>query len=59
MLRTIILKTWSEVKVTVPQKWYMTFCHPKMHSQTKFGSPNSKNIGDIHRTRSRKNEQAK
>ena len=25
------------VKVTVTQKWYVTFRHPKMHLQTKFG----------------------
>ena len=27
----IILKTRSEVKVTVTKKWYSTFGHPKMH----------------------------
>ena len=26
---TIILKTRSEVKVTVTQKWYVTPCHPQ------------------------------
>ena len=33
-------------------KWYATLCHPKMHPHTKFGIPTSKNIGDMHRTRS-------
>ena len=45
-LDTIILKTWSEVKVTVTQKWYVTPCHPKMHLHVKIGIPISKNIGD-------------
>ena len=50
---TIILKkTRSEVKVTVTQKWYATLRHPKMHPHIKFGIPTSKNIGDMHRTRS-------
>ena len=49
----IILKTRSKAKVTVTGKWYATLCHPKMHSHTKFGIPTSKNIGDMHRTRSR------
>ena len=49
---TIILKTRSEVKVTVTRKWYATLCHLKMHPHTKFGIPTSKNIGDMHRTRS-------
>ena len=50
----IILKTRSEVKVkvTVTQKWYVTLHQPKMHPHTKFGIPTSKNIGDMHRTRS-------
>ena len=48
----ISIKTESEVKVTVTQKWYRTLCHPKMHPHTKFGIPTSKNIGDMHRTRS-------
>ena len=50
----IILKTRSEVKVkvTVTRKWYATHRHPKMHPHTKFGIPTSKNIGDMHRTRS-------
>ena len=43
----IILKTRSEVKVTVTRKWYMTPCFPKMHPHTKFGIPNSKNIRDM------------
>ena len=47
----IILKTRSEVKVTVTQKWYATLPHPKMHPHTKFGIPHSKNIGDMDRTR--------
>ena len=32
------------------QKWHVTPRHPKMHLQTKFGIPISKNIGDIHQT---------
>ena len=28
---TIVLKTRSELKVTVIQKWYVTPRHPKMH----------------------------
>ena len=47
---TIILKTRSEVKVTVTQKWHVTPGHPKMHLHTKFGIPISKNIGDMHQT---------
>ena len=47
---TIILKTRSEVKVTVTQKWYMTLRYPKMHPHTKFGIPYSKNIRDMLRT---------
>ena len=47
---TIILITMSEVKVTVTRKWYVTLRHPKMHLHTKFGIPNSKNIGDMHQT---------
>ena len=52
---TIILKTRSEVKVkvTVTRKWYATLSHPKMHPQTKFGIPSSKNIGDMDRTQKR------
>ena len=46
----IILKTRSEVKVTVTQKWYVTPCHPKMYLHTKIGVPISKNIGDMHQT---------
>ena len=49
----IILKTRSEVKVTVTRKWYATLRRPKMHPHTKFGIPTSKNIGDMDRTRSR------
>ena len=48
----IILKTRSEVKVTVTQKWYATLRHPKMHPHIKFGIPTSKNIGDMHQTQS-------
>ena len=47
---TIVLKTRSELKVTVIQKWYVTPRHPKMHLHTKFGIPISKNIGDMHQT---------
>ena len=50
---TIILKTRSEVKVTVTPKWYATLLHPKMYPHTKFGIPTSKNIGDMDRTRKR------
>ena len=46
-LDMIILKTRSEVKVTVTQKWYMTLRYPKMHPHTKIGIPNSKNIWDM------------
>ena len=48
----ITIKTKSEVKVNVTQKWYATLRHPKMHPHTKFGVPTSKNIRDMHRTRS-------
>ena len=34
------------------RKWYETLCLPKMHPHTKYGIPTSKNIGDMHRTRS-------
>ena len=47
----ITIKTRSEVKVTVTQKWYTTLRHRKMHPHTKFGIPFSKKIGDMHRTR--------
>ena len=47
---TIILKTRSEIKVTVTWKWYMTLRHPKMYPHTKFGIPNSKNIRDMLQT---------
>ena len=43
----ITLKTWSNVKVKVTQKWYVTLCHPNMHSHSKFGFPTSRNIGDV------------
>ena len=46
----IILKTRSEVKVTVTWKWNATLHHPKMHPHTKFGIPTSKNIRDMLRT---------
>ena len=46
----IILKTRSEVKVTLTRKWYITLRYPKMHPHTKFGIPNSKNIRDMLRT---------
>ena len=49
----IIIKTRSEVKVTVTRKWYATLRHPKMYPHTKFGIPNSKNIGDMDQTRKR------
>ena len=49
----IIIKTRSEVKVKVTRKWYATLRHPKMYPHTKFGIPNSKNIGDMDRTRKR------
>ena len=42
----------AKVKVPVIRKWYATLCHPKMHPHTKFGIPTSKNVGDMHRTRS-------
>ena len=48
----IILKTRSEVKVTVTRKCYATLRHPMMHPHIKFGIPISKNIGYMHRTRS-------
>ena len=44
---TIILKTRSEVKVTVTQKRYMTLRYCKMYPHTKFGIPKSKNIKDM------------
>ena len=50
----VTIKTKSEVrlKVTVTRKFYATLFHPKMYPHTKFGIPTSKNIGDMHRTRS-------
>ena len=52
--RVITIKTKSEVKVkvVVTRKWYATLRCPKMDPNTKFGIPTSKNIGDMHRTRS-------
>ena len=47
---TIILKTRSEVKVTLTRKWYMTLHYPKMYPHTNFGIPNQKNIRDMLRT---------
>ena len=47
---TIILKTRSEVKVTVTQKWYVTSRYPNMHLHTKFGIPITKKIGYMHQT---------
>ena len=47
----VILKTWSEVKVTVTRKWYATLRRLKMYPHTKFGIPTSKKIGDMRRTR--------
>ena len=38
--------------VTVTRKWNATLRHPKMYPHTKFGIPTSKNIEDMHRTRS-------
>ena len=46
----IILKTRSEVKVTMISKWYMTLHHPKMHPHTEFGIPISNNIRDMLQT---------
>ena len=40
----IVLKTRSEVNVTVTPKWYATLGHPKMHPPTKFGIPSPKTI---------------
>ena len=48
---TIIVKTRSEVKVTVTQLWYATLRHPKMHPHTKFEIPTSNNIRDMLWTR--------
>ena len=52
IVTTIKTKSEVKVKVTVTRKWYATLRHPKMHPHTKFGIPTSKNIGDMHRTRS-------
>ena len=46
----IILKTRSEVKVTVTRKRFVALCHSKMHLHTKFGIPITKNIGDMDQT---------
>ena len=43
-LDTIILKTRSEVKVTVTRKWYQTLRHPKMQIHTKFEIYTSNNM---------------
>ena len=40
----IILKTRSEVKVTITFKCHTTLCHLKMHPHITFGLPTSKNI---------------
>ena len=45
-----ILKSKSEVKVTVTQGWYVTLHHPKMHPLTKFWIPTSNSIKDRLRT---------
>ena len=39
---SIVLKTCSEVKVTVARIWYVALCHPKMRLHTKLGIPTSK-----------------
>ena len=49
----IILKTRSEVKITVTRQWYGTLRHPKMYPHTKFEIPTSKNTGDMDQTRKR------
>ena len=46
----IILKTRSEVKVTVTQNGTWHSAIPKMHPHNKFGIPNSQNIRDVLRT---------
>ena len=43
----IILKTRPEVMIKMTQGWDVTFCHPKMHSHTKFGVPTLNNIRDM------------
>ena len=45
---TVILKTRSEVKVTVTRKWNVTLYHPKMRLHTKCEIPISKYIRDMH-----------
>ena len=49
-LDTIILKTRSEVKVTVTWKWFITLSYPKMHPHNKFVIPTSKHIRDMLQT---------
>ena len=44
----IILRTRSEVKVTMTLKCYETLCYLNMHPHQKFGLPTSNNIGDMH-----------
>ena len=41
--KQLILKTRSEVNVTVTHKWFKTVCHPKIHAHTKNGILTSKN----------------
>ena len=41
-----------DVKVAATQNWYVTLRHARMNQHTKFGIPTSKNLGDMHRTRS-------
>ena len=48
---TIIVKTRSEVKVTVTRKWNVILRHPRVHLHT-FGIPIPKNIGDMSQTQS-------
>ena len=47
-LDTITLKTRSEVKVKVTQKWYTKYNHTEMHVYTKFEIRTSKNMNDMH-----------
>ena len=49
-LDTIIIKSRSEVKVTVTRKWYTTFHHRKMLPHTKSGIPISNNKRYAHDT---------
>ena len=41
---TLIIKTRSEVKVTVTQKWYVKLGYPKMQFYSELGIPISKNM---------------